>query len=106
MEWNDYKQLRNGKTIAINWFLDGQFDIYYFKRPAEINDSTPDTYEFEIDKEAHVLIPYYVGGHVIMSERQDIGTALLNEYNKRLANLSAELALPNAERVYTIYTMG
>lgn len=106
MEWNDYKQLKNGKTIAINWFLNGQFDIYYFKRPTAITDSTPDTYEFEIDEEAQVLIPYYMGGHVIMSERQDIGVALINEYNKRLANLSAELASPNAERIYTVYTMG
>lgn len=83
----DYK-LTGKKTIEINWFLTGQFDVHYFRLPTVIDDNTPDDYEFEVDLQAQHIIPYYVGALVIMDENQAIGSVLLQQYQNRLANLS------------------
>jgi hypothetical protein len=83
----DYR-LTGKKTIEINWFLTGQFDIHYFKLPSVIDDNTSDDYEFEIDLQAQNLIPYYMAAHVGFDEKQTVSTFLQNQYENKLANLS------------------
>ena len=36
----------------------GSFRVYYYKEPAKVTSTTPDTFEFEIPLDAHILIPY------------------------------------------------
>lgn len=92
----DYK-LTGRKTVELNWFTNGQFDIHYFKLPTVIDASTDDSYEFEVEIQAQYLIPYYAAAIVVMDENQAIGTLLLNQYQNRLANLSG---------TYTANTIG
>jgi hypothetical protein len=98
MRWFDDRQYQpmtsdfkftGKKTIEINWFLNGQFDMHYFRLPAVIDDETPDTYEFEIDPQAQNLIPYYIAAHTGFDEKQTISTFLQNQYENKLANLSS-----------------
>lgn len=75
-------------TLCINYYNRGEYTVYYYRYPTTIGDDTPDTYTFEIDPEAQELIPYYVAAHILMDEKPNIGTLLLNEYNNKLAQLS------------------
>lgn len=97
MRWYDQRQYElftgdyrysGKKTIEINWFLDGQFDIHYFKLPATVDSLTDDSYEFEVDENAQSLIPYYIAAHVIMHEKQSVGIFLKQQYDTKLSNLS------------------
>ncbi|NLE06030.1 MAG: hypothetical protein GX638_14690 [Crenarchaeota archaeon] len=105
MRWYDQRQYQlftgdyrftGKKTVEINWFLDGQFDIHYFKLPTEIDKDTDDDYEFEIDVNAQTLIPYYIGGHVLIDQpsKQNVALFLKQQYDTKLANLS------NSEKQY------
>lgn len=98
MRWYDQRQYElftgdyrytGKKTIEINWFINGQLDIHYFKLPATIDATTLDSYEFEIDQNAQNLIPYYIAAHLIMHEKQNIGVFLKQQYDNKLVNLSS-----------------
>jgi hypothetical protein len=98
MRWYDQRQydaftgdyrFTGKKTVEINWFQTGQFDIHYYKLPTEIDSTTLDTYEFEIDVNAQTLIPYYIAAHVVMYDKQNVYVAIKQEYDNKLANLSS-----------------
>ena len=101
-ETSDYKKTEN-KKILINWFLTGQFDIHYFKRPQIITAATPDSYEYEIDPKAHHLIPYYIAAYVCDEAKSNVKSMLLGEYRTKLQNISAQLATPVAQQIQSIY---
>ena len=104
--WHDQRQygvmpeeyrLTGRKTIELNWFTNGQFDVHYFKLPEEIDATTSDDHELEIELRAQFLVPYYVAAMIVMDENQAVGTLLLNQYQNKLANLS---------NLYTINEVG
>ena len=66
----------------------GTFELFYFKNPQELAADTPDTYEFEVPKHAHTLIPYFVAAMAITEEKPSIGDRLLNIYFSRLGAIS------------------
>lgn len=80
--------LNGNKTIRLNWFLTGQFDIHYWKFPAEITNSTPDTHSFEVAKDGQAALPYYMGGYAIYPTNQNLGVQLLNQYYALLETLT------------------
>lgn len=77
------------KTLCIPTSYSGVYDVFYFKYPEIVDSATPDTYELEVDIDAQTLAKYYVGGHLMLSEDNTIAYQLLNEYNLKLANLTA-----------------
>lgn len=77
-----------GKSvIAINYYNKGEYMIPYYRYPTTIDDSTLDTYNFELDTEAQRLIPYYVAGNLLLSDDIAVATMLLNQYQTMLARL-------------------
>jgi hypothetical protein len=78
-ESSDYK-LTDNNVIYLNWFLTGQFDVYYWEYPEEITNETEDTFEFKGPPDMQSCIPWFMGAYAIMPERPDIGTQLLNQY--------------------------
>jgi hypothetical protein len=66
--------------IHINYNLNGQFDVYYWKKPTVISNSTATTYEFEVSEDAQSAIPWFVGGYTIYPDNANLGTQLLNQY--------------------------
>ncbi|MDP4117664.1 MAG: hypothetical protein Q8873_00525 [Bacillota bacterium] len=98
MQWYDQRQYEaftgdyrftGKKTIEINWFQSGQFDIHYYKLPATIDENTVDSYEFEVDENAQNLIPYYMAANVCTDQMQNIKIYLKQQYDNKLANLSS-----------------
>lgn len=78
---------KDKRTLKVNYFMFGEWEVHYYRYPQTITVDTPDTYEFEVDIEAQELIPLYVAGKSIMDENQGLGIQLMNEFQIRLAAL-------------------
>lgn len=102
-EWSDFKKPSKDPVIYLNWFLNGEFYIHYFRLPSVIDDKTPDEYEYEVDKRTHQLIPYFIGGMV--ADKAGIKINLLDEFDNMLANISRESKTPSTDRIQTVYGM-
>ena len=75
------------KKILFEKSLNGTFELIYSAVPMELTAETPDSYEFEVDKHVHYIIPYYLGGMAIHDENPQIADRLLNIYFSRLNNV-------------------
>lgn len=84
--FSDYR-IENGK-ILIRKSYEGTFEVFYDKNPTELTDATLDTYEFEIPKHAHSLIPYYLGGMALSAENPVLSDKLLNMFYSRLSTIA------------------
>lgn len=82
--------LTSDKKLYLNWYLTGEFSIYYWGYPTEITVDTLDTYEFEVSSECQSLIPFFMGGQAIMPDNATIGTQLLNQYYAMEAELTQD----------------
>lgn len=78
------------RTFVVNSSYSGSFDIHYWKYPVAIDASTIDTYTFEIDPDVAELIPFYIGGHMMIEEKPNVAIQLLNEYELRKSRLSTD----------------
>lgn len=93
----------NGQ-IRFNAGYEGTVDLYYWKYPKELTTETDDSYEFEIDKEYHHLIPYYLGGKCMTDENPDIAERLLGDYYNRLNDVR-EAHEDGQERIDNVFTI-
>ncbi len=80
-----YWEKRN--VLAVNYNYTGEFTIDYSAYPSTIDDSTVNTYEFEVDEEAAQAIPFFVASMMMMYENPSIGNKLFSMYQGKLANL-------------------
>lgn len=83
-------RIENRQIIIKNW-IDGSFELLYYKNPTVIDDTTQDDYSFEIDAQYHHLIPYYMGGMAVIDENQALSNKLLNIYYGKLNNATKML---------------
>jgi hypothetical protein len=75
------------RTLVVNYYYTGSFDIEYYQYPADITSSTQDDYVFELDIDACEAIPYFMGAMALIEENPSISTILLNLYQAELGNL-------------------
>lgn len=75
------------RTLVVNFFYTGSFDIEYYAYPADITSTTTDDYVFEVDIDACEAIPYFMGAMALIEESPSISTILLNLYQAELGNL-------------------
>ncbi len=75
--------------MAVSYFEQGEFTVNYFRYPATIDGNTPTTTELELDEDSQELVAYYVAGHLLLDERPDIGTTLINEYQQKAQLLAS-----------------
>jgi len=94
----------NGQ-IRFNAGYSGTVDIYYWKYPKELTEETEDSYSFEVDREYHHLIPYYMGGKCMQDENQDIAERLLSDYYNRLNDVREphEDGQTTIDNIFTIF---
>ena len=59
----------------------GTFELEYYAIPEEITDDNQDDYEFELDMDAQMALPYYVASSVLMSDVSANYTAFEAKYN-------------------------
>lgn len=81
----DFKIL-NGEIIIDKSYA-GKLELIYDKNPTFLDNSTLDSYEFEIDDHAQPLLPFYIGGMIKATEDFVLSDKLLNIYYSRLASL-------------------
>lgn len=102
-ENRDYKLTPDNK-IHLNWFLTGQFDIHYWKLPTEITDSTLDSYEFEVRKDAQSAIPWFMGGMAIYPTNKSLGNRLVQQYYALIGNLDTPKTNTSTEIQNSLWT--
>lgn len=92
------------RTLVLNYYDIGSFDIHYYRYPTTIDSTTADTYEFEVDIEAQEAIPFYLAGHALLDENPTIAIQLLNEYQLRLSRLytTDDFGITTITQSYTI----
>lgn len=73
---------------------DGTADIYYYRYPVAITDSTPDTYEFELSLDALEILPYGVAGDLLKSDvSAQYGAVYSQRYETMLQRLDSRYSL-------------
>jgi len=86
----DYDLMEN---IAV-FLEDGTADIYYYKYPEPITDSTPDSYVFELSLDALELLPYGVAGDLLKSDvSAQYGAVYSQRYETMLQRLDSRYSL-------------
>lgn len=76
------------------FFEDGTADMYYYKYPEAITDSTPDTYEFELSLDALEILPYGVAGDLLKSDvSAQYGAIYSQRYESMLQRLDSRYSM-------------
>ena len=65
----------------------GKFELEYYAVPEEITKDNQDDYEFELDMDAQMALPYYVASSVLMSDVSANYTAFEAKYNAKVEQL-------------------
>lgn len=100
-----YKDARGGpRRRADNYRLEGErwfvmepgaygvWTVYYNAYPRLPEGPVPDGAEIAADPEVCALLPLFIEGKLRMIHDEDYGTAVLNEFEQRRAELMAETA--------------
>lgn len=86
----DYDLMEN---LAV-FLEDGTADIYYYKYPEAITDSTPDTYEFELSLDALEILPFGVAGDLLKSDvSAQYGAVYSQRYEIMLQRLDSRYSM-------------
>ena len=82
-------QFEGRNVVAVNYFLIGEIDVFYYAYPATIDDTVADAYIFEIDEEAAQAMPYYVASQCLIDDpiNKSVSDKLYAMYQGKLANL-------------------
>jgi len=73
---------------------DGTADIYYYRYPVAITDSTPDTYEFELSLDALEILPFGVAGDLLKSDvSAQYGAIYSQRYETMLQRLDSRYSM-------------
>lgn len=80
----------NDKELLIDYRYRGRVVINYFKKPSRITNSTPDSYEFEIDYTVANLIPYYIASIVKNEESPQTFNIYRSLYENGIMNLEPQ----------------
>lgn len=65
----------------------GKFELEYYAIPEEITEDNAEDYEFELDLDAQMALPYYVASSVLMSDVSANYTAFETKYNAKIEQL-------------------
>lgn len=65
----------------------GKFELEYYAVPEEITEENQDNYEFELDLDAQMALPYYVASSILMSDVSANYTAFESKYNSKIEQL-------------------
>lgn len=81
-----------GDMIIFN--EDGIAKIFYYKYPTQINNDTPDDYEFELTRDALEIMPYGIAGDLLKSDvSNNYGQIYSSRYKELLQNLDPRNSL-------------
>lgn len=70
-------------TLILNGFEKCQFTVFFKKLPTVITESTPNTFEMELDTDLHVLIPLLAGYYVWQDDNKTLAANCYNDYQEK-----------------------
>lgn len=77
--------------IAVPGELDGDMHLEYYRYPALLGQEPADDVKLDNTVEAQMVLPYYVAAHLVMHDDAFAYSALLNEFEAKLARLGERL---------------
>nr|DAU93972.1 MAG TPA: hypothetical protein [Caudoviricetes sp.] len=83
----------------------GNFELEYYAIPEEITEDNQDDYEFELDMDAQMALPYYVASSVLMSDVSANYTAFEAKYNAKVEQLMRSAQESENSTTITIHSM-
>lgn len=83
----------------------GNFELEYYTIPEEITEDNQDNYEFELDMDAQMALPYYVASSVLMSDVSANYTAFEAKYNAKVEQLMRSAQESENSTTITIHSM-
>lgn len=83
----------------------GNFELEYYAIPEEITEDNQDDYEFELDMDAQMALPYYVASSVLMSDVSANYTAFEAKYNAKVEQLMRSVQESENSTTITIHSM-
>ena len=83
----------------------GNFELEYYAIPEEITEDNQDDYEFELDMDAQMALPYYVASSVLMSDVSANYTAFEAKYNAKVEQLMRSAQESEKSTTITIHSM-
>ena len=76
------------------------YKIYYYAYPATLDESTPDSYEFEVSPEAHSAIVFFAAANAVITDNDMRPYYAFNDrYNNILENIAKSRSDFGAVRV-------
>lgn len=79
------------KRIAVPAEVAGDVYVEYYRLPSHIGSNPPDDAELDNSIPAQQAVPFYVAAHLVMYDNAFAYSALMNEFNDKLANLMEPL---------------
>lgn len=83
----------------------GNFELEYYAIPEEITEDNQDDYEFELDMDAQMALPYYVASSVLMSDVSANYTAFEAKYNAKVEQLMRSVQENENNSTVTIHQL-
>lgn len=83
----DFREL--GRRIYAE---NGDYTLRYQKLPDDIDDTTPDTYEFEIDKDAQEAMIHGICAQICINDEPELYQTYFERYNLAIANIQDKMA--------------
>lgn len=87
------------QTIAKKIYLkkaEGRYIIEYYAYPSRIDESTPDSFELEIDQDAEAILAYMVANDILKADPSADYTSFLGEFQRRMEDFDTRNSLPHA----------
>ena len=78
-------------SIAVPGELDGNMHLEYYRYPALLEQDPADDAKLDNTVEAQMALPYYVAAHLVMQDDAFAYSALLNEFEGKLARMGERL---------------
>ena len=97
VEYKDYDI--KGKKIRINAYDIGEYVINYFAYPTTITSETEDTFEFELEPVAQMILPWSVASDILKSDVSANYTSFEAKYNAKLEILNNAIEKPTIKVV-------
>lgn len=85
----DYTLEGGGEVLCVPATRRGVWRLYYNAYPASLPAEIPDDTRLELMPEVYALLPLFIEGRLRILHDEDYGTAILNEFEQRRAELEA-----------------
>ncbi len=94
-------EIKSSKAVEL--LSDDDYTVYYYAYPTVLDDSTPDSYEFEVSPEAHSAIVFFAAANAVITDNDMRPYYAFNDrYNNILENIASAKRTGGAVKVVSL----